>query len=257
MCLLPVHHLHHASLCNTTLLIKLAALQAQICSPQPQVPALEASQMQRTHLCNRTQTPDVKKSRQRRLHNHQAYKPGILRRGIQVINGQVPLNGRRHQAAWLSLGLAAPTGRLPRAAPTSPGPQVPNGPRLLLISLSLQSQTGALPTTSLPTLRLHPTMTAYLMGTCLLHHYQHRSHPLSQALAPSPMVTGRQCKSLQGSLMLATQPYLMMLMVKKMVTMALGTLRLLIMHHTVQHMCLQQQRCSLLTGALLLICGQT
>lgn len=164
--------------------------------------------MQQTHSCSRTQTPDLstsRKSRQHCLKSQQPYKPGILLRGVQVINGQVALNGRHRKAAWLSPGLAAPTGRLPRAAANSCGPQALNGSKPLLISLSLISQTGALRATS-PPLTFHPTMTAYPMGTWPLHHRQCRLHLLSQALTCTPMAINRQCKSLRWALMLAMQP---------------------------------------------------
>lgn len=153
-------------------LIKLAALQAQACSPQPQVPALEASQMQQTLSCNCTQTPDVptaRQSHQQCPNNQAAYKPGILHRAVQVITGRVALNGRRPRAAWLSPGLAAPTGRLLRAAPTSPGPQSPNGPKLLS-SLFLQSI--SMPATPPPAISFHLTATGCLTATWLRRLHQ-------------------------------------------------------------------------------------
>lgn len=158
------------SLREQTPFINLTATQAQVCSPQPPVPALEASQTQQTHSCNCTQTADIPPARQSHQQcpdNQQAYKPGILHREAQVSTGQVALNGRRPRAARLSPGLAAPTGRLPRAAPTSPGPRVPSGPKLLS-SLSLQSTSS--PATPPPAISFHPTATGYPMGTWLLRH---------------------------------------------------------------------------------------
>lgn len=153
--------------------------------------------MQQTHSCICTQTADLPiamQSHQECPNNQQAYKPGILHREVQVVSGQVALNGRRHRAACpqLSPGLAAPTGRLSRAAATSPGPQAPIGPKLLS-SLSLQST--SIPATPPPATSFHPASTGCPMGTWLLLHHQCRIHLLQQPLTSTTVTACRLCRS--------------------------------------------------------------